>query len=140
MATHLLRRAQVDGETAAWIQPKAGALFPPDLAMAGIDLDALVVLHLPTEQGARDLLRAAEWLLRSGAYGLIAVDLSGVRAPRGHAWSTRLLRLARDNHARLVFITDTPEQQASLGPLVGLRLEAQRSPQEQVRGARARAS
>ena len=40
----------------------------------------------------------------------------------------RLLRLARDNGARLVFITDTPEQQASLGPLVGLRLEAQRSP------------
>ena len=59
MATHLLRGAQVDGEATAWIQSEGGALFPPDLAMAGIDLDALVVLHLPTVQGARDLLRAA---------------------------------------------------------------------------------
>lgn len=128
MATHLLRRAQLDGETTAWIQPEGGALFPPDLATAGIDLDALVVLHLPTDQGPGDLLRAAEWLLRSGGYGFVAVDLSGVPPPRGQAWSARLLRLARDNRARLVFVTDTPERQPSLGPLIGLRLETQRSP------------
>ncbi len=127
-AANLLRQAQIEGETSAWIQPEEGDLYPPDLAAAGIDLESLIVLHLPTDQGARDLLRASEWLLRSGAYGLIVVDLSGVRAPRGQAWCARLVALAREHGTRLLLITDTPASQSSLGPLIGLRIAAQRSP------------
>ncbi len=127
-ATNLLRQAQVEGETSAWIQAEEGALYPPDLAAAGIDLEALVVLHLPTDQGARDLLRATEWLLRSGAYGVLVVDLSGVRPPRGQAWCARLVALAREHQVRLILITDTQAHQSSLGPLVGLRIAGHRSP------------
>ena len=127
-ATSLLRQAQVEGETSAWIQAEEGALYPPDLAAAGIDLEALVVLHLPTDQGARDLLRATEWLLRSGAYGVIVVDLSGIRPPHGQAWCARLVALAREHEVRLILITDTQAHQSSLGPLVGLRIAGHRSP------------
>ena len=127
-AVGLLRQAQIEGETSAWIQPEGGDLYPPDLADAGIDLDALVVLHLPTDRGADDLLRATEWLLRSGAYGLVVVDLTGVRAPRGQAWCARLSSLAREHGSRLILITDSPEHRASLGPMIGLRLAPRRSP------------
>jgi len=127
-AAKLVRQAQSEGETSAWIQAEEGPLYPPDLAATGIDLESLVVLHLPIDQGARDLLRATEWLLRSGAYGVVVVDLSGVRPPRGQAWSARLIALSREHQARLILITDTPSHQSSLGPLVGLRVAAQRSP------------
>ena len=129
-AVNLLRQAQIEGETSAWIQTEEGDLYPPDLAAAGIDLQSLIVLHLPTDQGARDLLRASEWLLRSGAYGLIVIDLSGVRAPAptNQAWCARLVALAREHGTRILLITDTPASQSSLGPLIGLRIAAQRSP------------
>ena len=57
-AAKLVREAQSEGETSAWIQAEDGALYPPDLSAAGVDLESLVVLHLPIDQGARDLLRA----------------------------------------------------------------------------------
>ena len=69
-AASLLRRAQQEGETTAWIQASSGGLFPPDLAAAGVDLEALVVIHTPADRGAQAMLQAAEWLLRSGAYEL----------------------------------------------------------------------
>ncbi|MCB9566362.1 MAG: recombinase A [Myxococcales bacterium] len=126
VAVNLLREAQLAAESSAWIQRRGGDLFPPDLAAAGVDLEALVVLHLPADEGPRDLLRAAEWLLRSGAYGLVVVDLAGLRPPRDLAWIARLVALARQHRSRLVLITDTPEHQASLGPLVGLRIAPRR--------------
>src|SRR5688572_26873334 len=50
-AVALVRQAQLEGETTVWIQPEGGSLFPPDLADSGIDLDALVVVHVPRERG-----------------------------------------------------------------------------------------
>lgn len=75
-AVALVRQAQLEGETTAWVQPAGGPLYPPDLAESGVDLGALVVVHVPEDRGQVGLARAAELLLRSGAFGLCVVDLS----------------------------------------------------------------
>jgi recombination protein RecA len=126
-AVALLRAAQATGDTAAWIQPEGGPLYPPDLAEAGIDLEALVVIHVPRTAGPHGPCRAAELLLRSGAFGFVAIDLCE-GAPPGPAapWQGRLLGLARQHHARLVLLTHKPDTSDSLGPLVGLRLAPRR--------------
>src|SRR5688572_13995755 len=46
-AVQALADVQRAGGIAAWLQPQHGALFPPDLDANGVDLDALVVVHLP---------------------------------------------------------------------------------------------
>ena len=137
-AVALLRRAQREGETTAWIQPAAtGAgslLYPPDLHEGGIDLDALVVVHVPESEGAAGLGKAAEMLLRSGAFGFVAIDLgtletkpqAGSSATRT-AWQGRLVGLARQHEARVLILTEKPSHADSLGPLVGLRVEPRRA-------------
>lgn len=75
-AAALIRQAQLEGETTVWVQPVGGPLYPPDMAASGVDLDALVVVQVPTEHGEVGLARAAELLLRSGAFGLCVVDLN----------------------------------------------------------------
>src|SRR5688572_26098813 len=58
----------------AWLQRRHGPLFPPDCAEGGVDLDALVVIHVPppaAKNGTHDLPKAAELLLRSGAFDLV---------------------------------------------------------------------
>lgn len=129
-AVSLLRQAQAEGETTAWIQPRRGALFPPDLRESGIDLDALLVVHVPREHasnGALGMCKAAELLLRSGAFGLLVLDLTeGAPPPGSEAWQGRLLGLARQHHSRVVLLTEKPAHADSLGTLVGLRIEPQR--------------
>lgn len=133
-AVSLLRRAQREGETTAWIQPASGLLYPPDLHDGGIDLDALVVVHVPETEGAAGLGKAAEMLLRSGAFGFVAIDLgalegkpqAGASATRT-AWQGRLLGLARQHEARVLILTEKPSHADSLGPLVGLRIEPRRT-------------
>lgn len=127
----LLRRAQREGETTAWVQHAGGMLYPPDLHDGGIDLDALVVVHVPVAEGATGLGKAAELLLRSGAFGLVVIDLGALEAaPRAAskrtAWQGRLLGLARQHEVRVILLTDKPSHADSLGPLVGLRVEPQR--------------
>jgi recombination protein RecA len=124
-AISILRRSQREGETAAWIQPEAGPLFPPDLHEAGIDLDALVVVHVPTVAGPAAPCKAAEILLRSGAFGLVVLDPGSPLGP-GTGWQGRLLGLARQHHSRIVIITDSTTRNDSLGPLVSLRVEPRR--------------
>ncbi|MBK8266137.1 MAG: recombinase A [Nannocystis sp.] len=126
-AVSLVRSVQSAGDTAVWIQPRGGGLFPPDLAASGVDLEALLVLHIPGERGAHDLLRAAELLLLAGAHGLVIVDLTGLRAPRGGAWQARLAALARRHGSALVLLTDSPDRHSSLGPMISLRVAPRRT-------------
>ena len=138
-AVSVLRNVQHEGETAAWIQPKDGPLYPPDLEQSGIDLDALLVVHVPrapsaAERNARDenalpfrLCKAAELLLRSGAFGLVVVDFCERAPPPGtEAWQGRLLGLCRQHNSRVLFLTEKPTTADSLGALVGLRIEPRR--------------
>ncbi|MBN1655371.1 MAG: hypothetical protein JXA30_16515 [Deltaproteobacteria bacterium] len=135
-AVSIVVQAQREGETAAWVQLRGGSLFPPDLDESGVDLDSLVVVHIAPQAGLYAIARAAELLLRSGGFGLVVLDFSGP-ITRGvenfcssvwgqTAWQGRLLALAHEHQSRVVCLTDTPLGSASLGPLIGLRIESRR--------------
>ncbi|MEY4515488.1 MAG: hypothetical protein RLZZ450_7610 [Pseudomonadota bacterium] len=134
----LIVRAQAEGEPIAWVGARDEAgFYPPDFAAAGIDLAALVVVRVPREQGPHALVRASEVLLRSGAFGLLVVDFAEAAVPRGElAWQARLSGLVRRHEARMVLLTSSRCDDASLGPLIGLRVEPHAAYQASARGAR----
>jgi recombination protein RecA len=122
-AIGLVRRAQEEGEPAAWIALPRATFYPPDVADSGVDLDALVVVRVGEGVAAA---RAAERLLRSGAFGLVVIDLGGdAGVPMAH--QGRLVTLAQQHDAAVVFLTDKAADAASLGSLVSLRAEALRA-------------
>lgn len=145
-ACALVRRAQACGQRVVWIGTRGSSFFPPDLADAGIDLDALAVVRLPeraapaapaapahTERGrehggrgARDLAQAADLLVRSGAFDLVVVDLAASRARLSLAALTRLSGLARAHACAIVFLTRKPPEEPSLGSLISLRADVRR--------------
>ncbi|MCU0662297.1 MAG: DNA recombination/repair protein RecA [Myxococcota bacterium] len=126
VALGLLREAQEQGETAAWVTTDEALFFPPDAAAGGIDLERLPVVSAPRRQ----VPRAVDRLARSGAFGLVVVDLlpgplHAARAPE--PWpqplSTRLLGAAHRHGVAVVFLVG---QGGTTGSLVSLRVEATR--------------
>lgn len=134
-AVAILAHVQREGETAAWIQPARGELYPPDLAAAGVDVEALIVIHVPeasqsnSMSGPAGQCRTAELLLRSGGFGLIVLDFCRAEPTGSTAWQGRLLGLARQHEARVLILRR--EARESLGPLVGMRVASR---VERVRG------
>lgn len=126
LAIGLVARAQAEGQPCVWVQPEGGGLFPPDLEARGIDLDALVVVHVPESAGPAGLARAAELCLRSGGFGAVVIDMTAGEA-KGAASSSRLAQLAREHAAWLVVLTEKSRTHGSLGPLVGVRVDARRT-------------
>ena len=129
--TASLDPAANDGDPAASAAAD-GLLFPPDLAANGVDLQALVVVRVPlaaTAQSARrgadrreasrsrsgsrngggsgrhELPKAAELLLRSGAFDLVVADLRPLPPPPG-AWLGRLQVLARTHQTSVLLLSD----------------------------------
>jgi recombination protein RecA len=126
-----------------------GSFYPPDAAASGIDLEALPVIATPDVAAA---LRVAIHLARSGAFGLLILDLvspppvdhhgrAGVRrlprtsgaADRQRAAQqlptasfTKLAGLAQQHGVAVVFLTDALPEQPSLGSLISLRCDTQR--------------
>jgi recombination protein RecA len=129
-AIGLVVDAQVAGEPVAWIALPPATFYPPDLADSGVDLDALVVVRAPESVAAA---RAAERLLRSGAFGLVVLDL-GADAEVPMAHQGRLVSLAQQHDAAVVCLTAKATDAASLGSLVSLRAEAQRQGQPASEG------
>ncbi|MFN2427299.1 MAG: recombinase A [Candidatus Binatia bacterium] len=121
-AASLIWKAQQSGEPAAWISARASCFFPPDLDAGGIDLAALVVVRAADASRAA---RAADKLLRSGAFGLVILDL-GPHAAVAAPLLGRLLGLAQKHHAAVVFLTEKAADAPSLAPLVSLRVTASR--------------
>ncbi len=122
-------QAQMHGELVAWVQPKDGALFPPDLDTAGVDLDSFITIQVPRHAGPFALLRAAEWLARSGAFGLTVIDLTDALPPGSSVnWQGRLQGLLRQYDGRILLLTSSAYEDPSSGPLVGLRVEPRRGP------------
>jgi recombination protein RecA len=119
-AVTLLLEAQGRGEPAAWIGLQNVSFFPPDLDDAGVDLDALVVVRVPD---ATAMVRAADRLLRSGAFGLVFLDV-GATAEIPVAVQGRLVGLAQHHDAAIVAITEKSNDAASLGSMVSLRAAA----------------
>lgn len=126
VAVMVLREAQSEGDPVAWVAPRGAGLFPPDLAAAGLDLDALVVVHVPPDEPSASA-KAAELILRTGAFGAVVLDLSRGGVPRGAAWQGRLLGLAREHGTRLLVLSPNGPARASLGPLVSLRWGVRRA-------------
>lgn len=121
--------AQACGELVAWVQLKDGALFPPDLEAAGVDLDSFITIHVPRHAGPFALVRATEWLARSGAFGLMVVDLTDALPPGSSVnWQGRLQGLLRQYDGRILLLTSSAYEDPSSGPLVGLRIEPRRGP------------
>jgi recombination protein RecA len=122
-------RAQMHGELVAWVQPKDGTLFPPDLDAAGVDLDSFIAIHVPRHAGPFALVRAAEWLARSGAFGLTVIDLTDALPPGSSVnWQGRLQGLLRQHDGHILLLTSNAYEEPSSGPLVGLRVEPRRGP------------
>jgi recombination protein RecA len=116
----LVLDAQRRGEPAAWIGRKDAPFYPPDVADAGVDLAALPVVWT---KDAITAAKAADLLVRSGAFGLVVLDLGGEARLPMHATS-RLAMLARQHDAAIVCLTDKEATRPSLGPLVSLRAHA----------------
>jgi len=123
----LVLDAQRQGEPVAWITPEASCFFPPDAAAGDVDLRSLVVVRAPSSTRA---LKAADKLIRSGAFGLVVLDMTpSLALPRsGESWLARLLGLARKHDAAVVLITEKRAESPSLSSLVSLRGEARRTP------------
>lgn len=152
LATSLVLDAQREGETTAWVMRDSSTFFPPDMAAWGVDLDALVVVRVPRRRSAmarhgeaQQVARAADRLARSGAFGLIALDL-GPTPTLPTPLMSRLLGLAIKHDIALLCLTESRTyrlpgeadrrraglhsgsslQQGGLGSLVSLRVEAER--------------
>lgn len=114
--------AQTEREPVAWITGPSGSFYPPDAVASGVDLAALVTVRVPDLAIAP---RAAERLLRSGAFGLVVLDLAASDVlPIAH--QGRLVTLAQAHDAAVVCITEKSEEAASVGSLVSLRAQANR--------------
>ncbi|MGH7162956.1 MAG: recombinase A, partial [Planctomycetota bacterium] len=84
----------------------------------GVDLDALAVVRAP------EIGRAATHLARSGAFGLLVIDVAGGDVPV--PLQSRLLGLAQKHRVAVVFLTRKAQDAPSLGSLVSLRGHAAR--------------
>jgi recombination protein RecA len=141
LAMRLVLDAQQAGEPVAWLGSGAHTFYPPDAAESGIDLEALLVVRIPIEPanasdkprakaGAAEpplgqrLASAAERLLRSGAFGLVVLDLG--TAALSQPMQSRLLGLAQRHHAAVLCLTQKAESSPSLGSLVSLHAQAVR--------------
>jgi recombination protein RecA len=119
-AVSIILEAQHRGEPTAWVAVGSSTFFPPDVAASGIDLDALPVIRAADGLSAT---RAADWLLRSGAFAVVVLDL-------GADWEmqipvqARLVGLAKKHHTALVCMTKKRRDAGSIGSLVSIRGEA----------------
>ena len=134
----VVRNAQEHGESAVWITTTHSSFFPPDAAEGGVYLDSMPVVRLPL---VNDIPRAADVLIRSGAFGLVVMDLiedtgRGTRIRNGAP--ARLTGLAQKHDTAVVLLTGDPRDSNRLGPVVSLRAEARRGskPSSSFRGDR----
>ncbi|GAB4264667.1 MAG: hypothetical protein Kow0092_16490 [Deferrisomatales bacterium] len=122
LACALVLDAQQHGEPVAWIATEESAFYPPDVAEGGVDLDALAVVRVPR---LAQTFRAADHLARSGAFGLLVLDL-GERPRMPAAAQSRLAGLAGRHDTSILCLTRKDARDPSLGSLVSLRGEAVR--------------
>ena len=116
-AFRLVLDAQFEGEPVAWISTSSDTFFAPDVVKNGVDLNALVVVRVPKVQA---VTRAADHLLKSGAFGLIVMDLNSnpsIPIPL----QMRLAQQARIHETAILCLTSKMRESASLGPMISLR-------------------
>lgn len=122
-AMRAVREAQRRGEPVAWVTIRGRCFYPPDAFAHGVDPAALAVVRVPSE---KDIGKAADTLVRSGAFGLVVLDLGAnpfLDTPR----LTRLLGLARKHRTAIVCLTIKADSAPSLGSLVAVRASVRRT-------------
>jgi recombination protein RecA len=128
-AAHLVREVQERREPAAWIAAGDSLFYAPDLRDWGVDLGALPVARV---DGAIAAARAAECMLRSGAFALIVFDLGRVGGRTGSfarsaalptAVQVRLAALCRRHQAALLLLAQKPEGAPPIASMAILRAE-----------------
>jgi recombination protein RecA len=117
LACDLVLNAQQEGETATWITARESSFYPPDAARMGIDLSALAVIRCPDK---RDIARVADRIARSGAFGLLVLDI-GMKGDISLPLQSHLAGLARKHDMAIVFLTEKTDDAPSLGSLISLR-------------------
>lgn len=133
-AFSLVHTVQRHGAPAAWITHTSSVFFPPDVARCGVDLSALAVVRLDAPEA---LFHAADQLLRSGSFGLVALDLCALTdSAFSLSAQSRLASLARRHDTIALCLTEKFSEAPSLGPLVSLHLSASRNPVESDNTAR----
>ena len=121
LAFGLVWDAQQRDEPVGWVMSQGSSFYPPDVARGGVDLKSLAVIRVPEP---RAIARAGEKLLRSGAFGLVVLDIGN--ADIAMPLQSRLAGLARQHHAALLCLTAKEPGRFSLGSLVSLRVHARR--------------
>lgn len=120
VAVGLVLEAQCAAEPVAWITHRGVAFYPPDVAVYGVDLSAVAVVLL---DDALAMLRAADQLLRSGAFGLVVVDFAeAVSIPL--AAQTRFVGLTKQHDAALVVLAH--DGVSALGSFASMRAVCER--------------
>ncbi len=121
-ACSLILDAQEQSEPVAWITQSPSHFFPPDVSEHGIDLAALALVRVPDTASA---VRAADLLTRSGAFGVVVLDL-GRDLGVPFALQARLVQLARQHATVILCLTEKATHSPSFSSLVSLRVETQR--------------
>jgi recombination protein RecA len=122
VAVGLVLEAQHKQEPVAWITHPAATVFPPDVARNGIDLGALLFVRV---EAAEAMLRAVDHLLRSGAFGLVILDLPA-RVDVPLSAQVRLAGLAKKHEAALVYLVAGESGMVAASSLVSLRATCHR--------------
>lgn len=117
------------GDPVAWVTRRQSLFYPPDVAASGVDLASLLIVRVPQ---VVDTAKASNRLLRSGAFGLIVLDL-GAKAQLPVGVQGKLLGLAQHHDCGLLCLTEKRADADSLSSMVSLRAEAtyQRHPPHQ---------
>ncbi len=130
LAFSLILAAQQKREPIAFIRVgNASLFFPQDAADSGVDLAALPIVTVPAGAagtGAQCAARAADLLLRSGAFGLVVLDLEDDGA-LPMPMQSRLVGLAHKHGATILCLTKKHAAAASISSLVSLRAQARHS-------------
>ena len=122
-AARLVLDAQQRHEPAAWICGTESLFFPADLEPGGVLLEALPVVRMTDPQSAAV---AADKLVRSGAFGLLLLDL-GPDPWFPDALQKRLAHHAEAQHTAIICLTEERQDARQLGSVVSLRVEATRN-------------
>ena len=123
LAFRLVRERPQQGEPVAWITQTGSTFFPPDVADGGVDVAALPVIRV---SDITESVRVADQLARSGAFGLVVIDL-GECLDLPIAVQARLAEQAIAHGTLVLCLTLKTDRQPSLGSLVSVRGQSRRA-------------
>lgn len=119
LAARYVWEAQQEGLWPVWVS-QAGFPLAEDLHACGIDLRALPMIRT---QATAQSVRAAERVMRSRVCGVVIVDV-GAEDYAPAAMMGRIMKLAQRTDTACVFLsTGGQRTNASLSPLVSLRMD-----------------